>query len=396
MTARRALFWVHLTLGVAAAGVVLVLSATGLLLVVQRPATSWAEREVRRLAAPRTEPFSIERVLAGAQAGPLPGAPTQVTVFADRAEAPLLALGRESVVYLDPASGRVIGPGSARARGFFHAVEDWHRWLAAPGESRPTGRALTGAATLAFVVLTLTGPALWWPRRWVRAHLRPAFLFQRGLSGRARDFNWHNVLGIWSVAPLFLIALTGVVMAYPWANDLLFRVSGDVPPPRREGPPAGGGREDRKAPPSSLEGLDALWTRASAHVAGWRTISLRLPVPAQGPVTFTVDRGNGSRPDLRAQLTLDRRSGAVVRFEPYAVLTPGRRWRAWARWTHTGEAGGPLGMAVAGLACGGAVVLGVTGLTLAWRRGRAWAGRRAAAAEEPTPSDAPAPAGESV
>ena len=85
-----------------------------------------------------------------------------------------------------------------------------------------------------------------------------------------------------------------------------------------------------------------------------------------------------------------------MRFEPYTLQTPGRRWRAWVRWTHTGEAGGPLGMAVAGLACGAAVVLGVTGLTLAWRRGRAWAGRRAAATEEPTPSDAPAPAGESV
>ena len=97
------------------------------------------------------------------------------------------------------------------------------------GEGRETGRAVTGAANLAFLVLVVTGPILWWPRR----GSRPVAFFQRGLAGRARDFNWHNVLGIWSALPLLVVVTTATVFSYDWANALLFRMVGEAPPAPR-------------------------------------------------------------------------------------------------------------------------------------------------------------------
>ena len=47
---------------------------------------------------------------------------------------------------LDPYTGKVLGEGSARARAFFRSVTDWHRWVAAEGASRPTGRPGTGGS----------------------------------------------------------------------------------------------------------------------------------------------------------------------------------------------------------------------------------------------------------
>jgi uncharacterized iron-regulated membrane protein len=47
----QALFWLHLALGVLAGLVVLVLSATGAVLVLQRPITSLVDRDVRRLSS---------------------------------------------------------------------------------------------------------------------------------------------------------------------------------------------------------------------------------------------------------------------------------------------------------------------------------------------------------
>ena len=378
---RQTLFWLHLALGVLAGLVVLVLSATGAVLVLQRPITSLVDRDLRRLSSSEQAPVSIERLMREAGAS-LPASPTALTLYADPAEASVLALGRAGVVYVDPRSGRVIGEGSRRARGFFRGVEDWHRWLAATGEWRAAGRAVTGASTLAFLALTLSGPLLWWPRRWSRAALAPIALFRRGLRGRARDFNWHNVIGIWAAVPLALIAATGVVIAFDWANALVFRLAGEAAPVRAGGPPpdARPGR-DRDAPPrpSSTDGLDALWARAQSQVEGWRSITVRLPLPSKGPVTFTIDRGTGTRPDLRAQLVLDRTTGDIVRWEPYASQSRGRRWRTWVRWTHTGEAGGVVGQAIAAVASAGAMVLAGTGLALTWRRLRAWAGRRATA-----------------
>ena len=31
--------------------------------------------------------------------------------------------------------------------------------------------------------------------------------------------------------PLFLIVITGVIMSYAWANNLLYRMTGNPPPP---------------------------------------------------------------------------------------------------------------------------------------------------------------------
>jgi uncharacterized iron-regulated membrane protein len=42
-------------------------------------------------------------------------------------------------------------------------------------------------------------------------------LFDGRLRGRARDFNWHNVIGIWCARVLLVVILTGLVMSYQWA-----------------------------------------------------------------------------------------------------------------------------------------------------------------------------------
>ncbi|HMH07120.1 MAG TPA: hypothetical protein VK579_10620, partial [Terriglobales bacterium] len=81
-----------------------------------------------------------------------------------------------------------------------------------------------------------------------------------------------------------------------------------------------------------------------------------------------IERGHGGRPDLRSQLTLDAVTGALVRWEPFSSYNRGRQWRAWARFTHTGEAFGIVGQTIAALASAGASLLVFTGLSLALRR----------------------------
>ena len=93
-----------------------------------------------------------------------------------------------------------------------------------------------------------------------------------------------------------------------------------------------------------------------------------MPNSPTAPLAFTIDRGNGGRPDLRAQLTLDPRTSEVAKWEPFASNNMGRQLRLWSRWVHTGEAGGLFGQTLAGLASLGGAVLVYTGFALAWRR----------------------------
>lgn len=369
---RTTLFWIHLTTALLAGLVVLLMSATGVVLAFERQVVAGQERAVRVNVPDGATPLPLTRVLASAQATAKKD-PTAVTVRAD-VRAPLgVSFGRDGRLLVDPYSGTVIGKG-ASSHAFFEFFEGWHRWLAAEGDGRKTARLVTGTANLLFFFLVLTGLYLWWPRKVTAWAFRNVVFFRRGLSGKARDFNWHNVLGFWAAIPLLIIVGSAVVISFPWANALLFRATGGTPPR-----PESGARDKKKL----SHDIDALWTTAIAEtgraVPQWQTITLRLPDASRPQVNFAVDAGNGARPDLRSQLTLDGATARVARWEPYAAWERGRKARAWVRWLHTGEAGGLPGQIVAALASAAAMVLVWTGYALTLRRFRAWRARGAAA-----------------
>jgi uncharacterized iron-regulated membrane protein len=383
MTPRRFLFWVHLTAGCVAGLVILVMSVTGILLAYRRQIINWEDRGFQAQPAPGAQRLPMEDLLATmqeTQGRP----PSNITVRADSAAPVAFDFGRESTIFVNPYTGKILGEGSPGLRRFFSTAEDVHRWLGAGGEARSSGRAATGACNLTFLILVMTGPFLWWPKQWNKDNLRKITLFRGGAWVRARDWNWHNVLGFWCVVPLFLIVITGVIMSYAWANSLLYRMTGNTPPP-----PAGQFVPERSRNSSQrtehsthrsenlrFDGLEKLFARAEQQVPDFTTISLRLPNPPADTLTFSIDRGNGGRPDLRSQLTLDRSTGEIVRWEAFSSYNRGRQLRAWARFAHTGEAGGLLGQTVAAIASAGAALLVFTGLSLGVRRFLAWKGRR--------------------
>jgi uncharacterized iron-regulated membrane protein len=362
---RSVFFWLHLGAGLLAGSIVLVMSGTGVLLAFERQITEWADRGYRAAPAAGASRLSAEALLGAAlaaQSEARSGAVASLTVQSDPAAPAAVSLGRGRNLYLNPYTGAVLGEGAPGVRTFFRKVTDLHRWLGAGEKSRDTGKAITGAGNLLFLLLVLSGLYLWLPRTWTRRQVRNVAWFRRGLSGKARDFNWHNAIGLWAWAPLVLIVASGVLISYPWATNLLFRLTGDKPvearsPERRS---EGGGID--------LAGLDALWAVALARVPDWQSVTLRLPAGDAKEVTFQIASGHRGRPDLRSHLILDRRSGAVEEWETFASQGLGRRLRAWGRWVHTGEAGGVFGQAIAGLASAGAVVLVWTGFALAWRR----------------------------
>ncbi len=366
MPVRKVFFWLHLAAGVAAGVVIFIMSVTGVLLTYERQILAWAERDTRSLPPDRASRLEPTALLSKAFEGGDPEAPSSLTLRSDPAAPASIGLGRGRTLYVNPYTGELLGEGDPRTREFFRAVTDWHRWLGAGSESRATGRAITGASNLAFLILVGSGFYLWWPRSWKWPSLRSVVWFRRGLKGKGRDFNWHNVIGLWSLTPLFLIVLSGVVISYPWASDLLYRVTGREAPRRRTEPP----RERERAAPAApdYQGLDEASRVAEAQVPGWRSITVRFPPSPDGFWSFALDRGNGARPDLRAQLTVDRKTGAVARFEPYSEQLTGQKIRGWLRFLHTGEALGIPGQTLAGLVSAGAAVLVFTGLSLSWRR----------------------------
>jgi uncharacterized iron-regulated membrane protein len=387
---RKILFWCHLGIGVTAGLVILIMSLTGVLLAYQAQILRYVDRNIRVVQAPRDgssrlTPAVLFNMVAEARPTikllglALQSDPREAAAF--QIEGPT-GPGNSPTLYVNPYTGKVQGQGSLWARGFFRLVTDWHRWLGVAGEGRPFAKQITGICNAGFLLLALSGIYLWWPRRLTIQNLRAIAIFRWPSDGRARDWNWHNVTGFWCSLVLVVLTATAVVISYPWASDLIYRLMRSEVPARPSTAPNGGSSaamdQNRSMRDAATipEHLDALWAAAEQRVPQWRSITFRVPQHPSVPVVFAISDGEPWDIAARSQLTFDPATAQLIASETYADETLGRRVRTWMRFLHTGEALGPFGQTVAGLASAGGVLLVCTGASLAFRRLLGWLRRR--------------------
>jgi uncharacterized iron-regulated membrane protein len=352
----------HLVAGVLVGALIIFFSATGALLAYERPILQAAGHRAWRMAdhASGTIPVPLEVLVDGATAK-LPAPVTAVTIHHDTNQPVEFETADHQLYFADAYSGSVQGPIAPRLRGFFDRVTSLHRWFGLSNALHATTIAIKGTAVLLLLFQLVSGAVLWMPHRWTGHALRTSVAYRLGASSRARNYNWHKVTGFWTLLPLGVVVITGVIMAYPWANALLFRIAGS-PMPVREGKRAPRGH-DHGVPRQ----LGHAFQQATSSVTDWQTATLRLPVAPAG-LNFSVDSGDGGHPDKREQVVVDARTLEVKRCEPFAALSRGQRWRSWVRFTHTGEAFGWWGESLALLAALSAIVLSLTGYALSLNR----------------------------
>jgi uncharacterized iron-regulated membrane protein len=364
---RRILFWVHLSMGAAAGVFIFIMAATGVLLSFERQIINLVDRDVQSVSVPSDgQPRGMNELLETARRARV-GEPTALIVRNGPEAAIQFSIGRNKAIYLDPYGCAVLGSGSARTREFFGAVERLHRSLGWPLGSKTAGHWVAAIANLLFGALIVLGMVLWLPRKWSWKAVRAAATFRAGLRGRAREWNWHNVVGIWCSVPLLVIVLTGVVMSFDWANALLFRLSGSALPAHGHY-----GDARRRNPGSSADATEPdyqhLVLAAKRLQPGWRTITLNLAGATTDPISLMVDTGTGGQPQKRTQYFVNRNTGAVMKTIRFADGSLGQRLRAFVRFGHTGEYGGFPGQLLAALSSLGGCVLVYSGLALTTRR----------------------------
>lgn len=393
---RRVFFWSHLVLGVAAGLVILLMSVTGVLLGYERQMIVWLDGAPRVEAPQGAARLTLDTLL---QMADVPreevasvalraAAHEPVTVrFRDRERAPLL---------LDPyRGGAVDAPRDSTGRKTVAALRRWHRWVGAEaGEWRTTMKAVTGASNLAFLGLVVSGLWLWWPRRLTWTAVRNVVWFRRGLSPKARDFNWHNTFGFWAAIPLFFVVVSGVFISYRWPGLYLDRVLGSeseraaavvalAATPTETAPRAARPAQESTArteadvepPQPAVAPVQQYLAAVTAQSPAWQSVTITLPSPGDSVVSVAAAEGNTYRPDLRTTLLLDAETAAVSEVRDYAALSTSRKIRAWVRFGHTGEVFGVVGQTIATVATLAGVFLVLTGIALSVRRLAAWFSR---------------------
>jgi uncharacterized iron-regulated membrane protein len=367
MSLRQLLFWAHLIAGVAAGVVIAVLSTTGTLLTFQRQVVAWSVRGMQPASvSANSAPLSADALAdtLRARGGALPN----TLLFSREPGMPVAAeYDRGRVVYLDAYTAQSLGEAPARIREMYRFLTQWHVSLGRTGLGSGLAHFLISWSNILFVLLALSGLILWIPRPFTRQRVSAVAIPSFRLSPKARDFNWHNVSGLWFALPLILIGGTGVVLSFDRLSELMIRIGGETPRAPAVAPVAAG---------ASAVSLDSLLSTVKRAYPGWYTIVTPMPSEDAAQAAMTVDESIGGRPQYRTALWLNRASGQIVSVRAFSDEGRGRRWRSFVRTAHTGEYFGVFGQLIAGIASFASVVLVATGLLLSWRRFGAWRRRR--------------------
>lgn len=409
---RQIIFWMHLIAGLVAGISIGIMCFTGAAIGFEKQLVDWSERDARHVAVPAadTPRLPLRTLLENARELKPDARPNGITISADPEDAVVLALGRDGALYANPYTGEIRTPASTKVHDFMHVMEDWHRVLALSGNNRPIGKAINGACNLAFFVLAVSGLYLWWPRSWSWRGFKAIAIVNFKFSGKARDFNWHNAIGLWTAPILIVLTLTAVPISYRWGANLIYTIAGETPPAPQQGPgaaPAAPAFEIKRPSPDARPlSQDALIAIAQKQFPNWEQITLRTGGNQRGgagapgganarpagenpnskienptattapsgerrgpqPVTLTVKVPGTWPRTATTTLTLNPFTGEALKTEGFADLSTARQIRSWTRFLHTGEALGWFGQLLATLACLGGCFLVYTGVALSWRR----------------------------
>lgn len=352
--ARRALFQVHLWLGVLTGLYIFVVCATGAVLVfridIQRamhpdlftPHTSGALADPVDVMESVQKAYPDSRV-SGIEA-PTTTRPTYLA-YAARGD-------RFLTLLLDPVSAELLG--EVPEQSFVRTLQDLHFDLL--GGRR--GRFINGLGAIVLLGMCATGLVIWWPGRsnWTRS-LKVDF------SRPWKRVNWdlHSAIGIWTVALIAMWAITGAYFVFPAA----FRTAINHVSPLTEAiTPQSKPTQAATSRPSWRAMVD----EAQRQVPGQHVARVILPSSATSAflVMFSPAQPTPGNPGLTS-VYLDQYTGETLT-SPLVKRSAGDIVMAWLTPLHVGNFAGN-GIRVVWLLLGMAPpALFVTGFMMWWMR----------------------------
>ena len=381
---RKTIFWIHLISGLISGVVIAIMSITGIAIAFEHEILHWIDEELAHVEAPANAQVKSIAELIQIVRAERPDFPANYLVIPNEPDgAYQFMVGFGNPVYANPYTGELADTKAAAAHDIIHELEVWHRFLGMSGdETWIIGRHINGACNLAFLLLCITGIYIWFPRAMKWRLFKNALFFKRKAKGKARDWNWHNVFGIWNLPVLVTLAATAVVISYEWGHKIPFKLYGEEAPESRNfGMMA---VEPAVVPTPELGAklltLEEAIQSTKDQYPNWVSIGIRLPKPTpKGEIAASL-KLDLTRPDYMpsrawAPVEVDPYTGEILQITTFQDRSPGLRARVWTRFIHTGGAYGIWGKIIATIATAASLFLVYTGFALSWRRFFAKAGK---------------------
>ena len=114
-------------------------------------------------------------------------------------------------VFIDPYTGKVQAIENSKTE-FFQLVLQLHMNLLL---GKKIGHTVVSVSTIMFLILTVTGLVLWWPKKWKFKTLKKGISFDFSVKWKRLNYDLHNVLGFYSLLFALLLGFTGLLFSYP-------------------------------------------------------------------------------------------------------------------------------------------------------------------------------------
>lgn len=126
-----------------------------------------------------------------------------------------------SMVYIDPYTGKMLK--HDKTIHTFFVLAHLHAQLLL----QKTGGWIVGIATVIFVLSTLTGLVLWWPKRWTKVSRKASFTIKWKARFKRLNYDIHNVYGFYSLIICFILGTTGLIIFFqPLMNTTIEALGG--------------------------------------------------------------------------------------------------------------------------------------------------------------------------
>ncbi|MDP2688419.1 MAG: PepSY-associated TM helix domain-containing protein [Aequorivita sp.] len=220
-TVRKFINDVHLWLGISSSIILLIICLTGTVLTFEEEIKSLFSEEM--IVSPKEAVFPIETLTTKLAAE---GEVTRVSISPKKVKPYEFSVKtnkedrRGTTFFVDQHSGTYTKSEPNVLDGFFMTMFKLHRWLLL---DMSIGRPIVGIATIIFLILSITGIVLWFPKKKLKKlkwkHLKPGFKVAWRAKWKRVNHDLHVTLGFYTAIFLIIMSLTGLFWSFEWYKD---------------------------------------------------------------------------------------------------------------------------------------------------------------------------------
>lgn len=130
---------------------------------------------------------------------------------------------RGSTYEVNPYTAEILAPQKTGMDDFMFSMFKLHRWLLMDIE---WGRPIVGIATIIFLILSISGIVLWFPKKVKWKTVKAGFKIKTSANWKRINHDLHNTLGFYSCLLILIMGITGLCWSFEGYRDGLSSLMG--------------------------------------------------------------------------------------------------------------------------------------------------------------------------